>query len=96
LTTLLDNKAAEGRKVAADVKKDTRVKKILEQTGNSRSQVKAAVTSVRKTADVSLVAGRSAGRKQAGNASSQVKAAVTSLRRSGATITDAAAETVKH
>jgi hypothetical protein len=96
LTTLLDSKAAEGRKVAADVKKDTRVKKILEQTGNSRSQVKAAVTSVRKTADVSLVAGRSAGRKQAGNASSQVKAAVTSLRRSGATITDAAAETVKH
>ncbi|MEX2503898.1 MAG: hypothetical protein WD378_03550 [Egicoccus sp.] len=95
LTTLLDSKAAEGRKVAKDVQKDTRVKKILEQTGNTRSQVKAAATSVRKTADVSLLAGRNAGRKQAGNATSQVKAAVTSLRRSGATITDAAAETVQ-
>ncbi|HSK22544.1 MAG TPA: hypothetical protein VK906_05180 [Egicoccus sp.] len=96
LTTLLDSKAAEGRKVAADVKKDTRVKKILEQTGNTRSQVKAAVTSVRKTADVSLVAGRSAGRKQAGNATSQVKAAVTSLRRSGATVADAASKTIQN
>lgn len=96
LTTLLDSKAAEGRKVAKEVQKDTRVQKVLEQTGNTRSQVKAAVTSVRKTADVSLLAGRTAGRKQAANAQSQVKAAVTSLRRSGETIADAAAETIQN
>ncbi|MFA9445527.1 hypothetical protein [Egicoccus sp. AB-alg6-2] len=95
LTSLLDKKAAEGRKVAADVRSDARVKRILDQTGNTRSQVKAAVTSVRKTADVSVVAGRTAGRKQAGNATSQVKAAVTSLRRSGATVADAAVETLQ-
>lgn len=94
VTALLDKKAAEGRKLTRDVRKDARVKRILEQTGNTRSQVKAAVTSVRKTADVSVAAGRTAGRKQATNASSQVKAAVTSLRRSGATVADAAAETV--
>jgi hypothetical protein len=94
LTELLDKKAAEGRKVAREVRKDARVKRIVEQTGNSRSQVKAAVTSVRKTADVSLAAGRNAGLKQAGNAATQLKAAATSLRKSGATVTDAAAKTV--
>ena len=95
LTTMLDKKAAEGRKVAAEVRKDARVKKVLDQTGTTRSQVKAAVTSVRKTADVSLSAGRTAGRQQATNATGQVKAAVTSLRRSGATVTDVAAETIQ-
>jgi hypothetical protein len=60
-----DKKAAEGRKVAEQVKKDSRVQRILDQTGNTRSQVKGAVTSVVKTADVTVEAGRS-GRPQAG------------------------------
>lgn len=94
LTTLLDKKAAEGRKVAADVRKDARVARLLEQTGNTRSQVKSAVTSVRKTADVTVAAGRSAGRKQAEVAASQLKGAATSLRRSGEAVADAAVDTV--
>jgi hypothetical protein len=89
-----DKKAAEGRKVAEQVKKDGRVQRILDQTGNTRSQVKGAVTSVAKTADVTLEAGRKAGKEQAENALTQVKGAATSLRKSGETIADAAAETV--
>jgi len=94
LTTLLDKKAAEGRKVAADVRKDARVARLLDQTGNTRSQVKAAVTSVRKTADVTVAAGRSAGRKQAEVAATQLKGATTSLRRSGQVVGDIAADTL--
>jgi hypothetical protein len=89
-----DKKAAEGRKVAEQVKKDARVKRILDQTGNTRAQVKGAVTSVVKTADVTLEAGRKAGKEQAENALTQVKGAATSLRKSGETIADAAAETI--
>ncbi|MFA9429040.1 hypothetical protein [Egicoccus sp. AB-alg2] len=95
LTTLIDKKAAEGRKVTADVRRDARVARLLEQTGTTRSQVKAAVTSVRKTADVTVAAGRNAGRRQAELAASQLKAAATSLRRSGETVVDAAAETTQ-
>jgi len=94
LTTLLDKKATEGRKVAADVRNDARVARLLEQTGNTRSQVKAAVTSVRKTADVTVAAGRSAGRKQAEVAATQLKGATTSLRRSGQVVGDTAADTL--
>jgi hypothetical protein len=89
-----DKKAAEGRKVAEQVKKDERVQRILDQTGNTRSQVKGAVTSVVKTADATVEAGKQAGRKQAETAISQVKGAATSVRKSGETIADAATETV--
>lgn len=88
---VFDEHAAEGRKLVTELKKDQRVSRVLDQTGNSRSQVKAAVTSVTKTFDVAL----DAGRKQADVATSQVKAAVTSLRRSGETIADAVEETVE-
>jgi hypothetical protein len=86
-----DKKAAEGRKVAEQVKKDERVQRILDQTGTTRSQVKGAVTSVAKTAD----AAAEAGRKQAESARTQVKGAATSVRKSGETIADVAAETVE-
>jgi hypothetical protein len=86
-----DKKAAEGRKVAEQVKKDERVQRILDQTGTTRSQVKGAVTSVAKTAD----AAAEAGRKQAESARTQVKGAATSVRKSGETIADVAAETLE-
>jgi hypothetical protein len=47
----LDSKADEGRKVAEAVRSDARVKKVLAQTSSTRSQVKAAVTSVRRSAE---------------------------------------------
>jgi hypothetical protein len=90
-----DSKAAEGRKVAEQVKKDARVQRILDQTGNTRTQLKGALTSVVKTADVTVEAGRDAGRKQAENAMTQVKGAATSVRKSAETIADAAAETTE-
>ncbi len=57
----LDDKASEGRKVAETVRRDDRVKRVLDQTVNTRKQVKAAVTSVRKTADVAVDATRGEG-----------------------------------
>lgn len=83
-----DTKAADGRKVADSVRSDERVKRILEQTDNTRSQVKGAITSVVKTGSV---AGE-AGREQADKATSQVKAAATSTRRTAGTVVDAATE----
>ncbi|GGI05108.1 hypothetical protein [Egicoccus halophilus] len=92
LTELLDKKATEGRRVAADVRSDARVARLLEQTGATRSQVRAAVSSVRRTADVTVAAGRFAGRRQAEVATNQVRTAATSVRRSGATVADTAAD----
>ena len=78
----LEAKAVEGRKAADELAKDPRVervtstlKPVLDQAGNTRSQVKAAVTSVTKTANV---AGEAAN-KQFGNVTAQAKGAVTSL-----------------
>jgi hypothetical protein len=74
-----DAKAAEGRKLAEQVKNDQRVQRVLDQTGATRSQVKGAVTSVAKTADVAVEAGRKAGKNQAESAATQVKGAVSSV-----------------
>ena len=87
-----DGKAAEGRKFADELKSDDRVKKVLDQTGNTRSQVKAAFTSVIKTGEVATEAGR----KQAETATSQVKAAATSARKSAETVAEAAQETTSN
>ncbi|MEX1177513.1 MAG: hypothetical protein WEB09_03540 [Nitriliruptor sp.] len=72
-----DSKATEGRKLVETLKNDTRIAKFLDQSGNTRSQVKAALTSVTKTLDVAL----GAGRKQAETATSQIKGATTSVTR---------------
>lgn len=69
-----DAKAAEGRKLADQVKQDERIATLLDRTTTSRSQVKAALTSATKTADVAI----DASRKQLGVARSQAKGAVTS------------------
>lgn len=78
----LEARAAAGRKAAEELRKDPRVervttslKPVVHQANNTRSQVKAAVTSVTKTANV---AGEAA-TKQFGNVTSQAKGAVTSL-----------------
>ena len=69
-----DAKAAEGRKLADQVKQDERIATLLDRTTTSRSQVKAALTSATKTADGAIEAGR----KQLDVARSQAKGAVTS------------------
>lgn len=81
-----DTRANEGRKLIEELKKDQRVNKFLDQTSNTRSQVKAALTSVTKTGQAAF----DAAREQADTASSQVKGAVTSLRKSAGAATDAA------
>lgn len=86
-TRVVDGRAAEGKKVIEVVVKDERVSRVLDQTSNTRSQLKAALTSVTKTADV---AGEAAG-KQAETARTQVKGATTSVRSS----TDQARSQVK-
>ena len=83
-----DTKVADGRKVADSVRSDDRVKRVLEQTDNTRSQVKGAITSVVKTGSV---AGE-AGREQAATAASQVKAATTSARKTAETVAEAATD----
>ena len=84
----VDSKAAEGRKTLATVAKDERVVRVLDQASNTRSQLKAALTSVTKTA---AVAGEAAG-GQARTAKSQVKAAATSAKKSAETLADAATD----
>lgn len=87
-----DAKAKEGSKVIAELRKDDRVQRIetqidrvLSQAKNSRSQVKAAITSLRKTADVAIAAGLA----QADTAKSQIKAAATSVSKTALTAVDA-------
>lgn len=75
---LVDQRAAEGKKVFEVVVKDDRVARVLDQTSSTRAQVKAALTSVTRTADVATEA---AG-KQAGTARSQIKGASTTVRHS--------------
>lgn len=73
LERYLDTKAADGREVAERLRQDERVATLLDRTNVSRAQVKAAVTSATKTADVAVEAGR----KQIDLARSQAKGAVT-------------------
>lgn len=83
-----DGKAADGRRIAEEVRSDERVKRVLDQTGNTRSQVKGALTSVVRTGSAATEAGRA----QADTATSQIKGAVTSIARTGAVAADAGRE----
>ena len=85
----VDRKAADGRRVVDEVTSDERVAKILDQTAATRSQLKAALTSVTKTGSA---AAEAAG-KQADVAKSQVKAAATSVRKSAETVTETVTDT---
>ncbi|MFP4635138.1 MAG: hypothetical protein ACLFRD_04685 [Nitriliruptoraceae bacterium] len=85
---LLERKAADGRQAIGEVTSDERVAKVLDQTAATRSQLKAALTSVTRTGTVAAEAAS----KQAGTAKSQVKAAATSVRKSADTLTEAVTE----
>lgn len=89
-----DAKATTGRTVADDFAKNPQVKAILDQAKNARSQVKAAITSLRKTATTTVETGVEAGKKQAGTAKSQVKAAATSIQKTAETAVEAGRELV--
>lgn len=87
-----DERASEGRKVREQLRDNERyatfeeqLSQITEQAKATQRQLKAALTSVRKTADVAL----DAGREQARNAKTQVKAAATSARKSAVTVVEA-------
>jgi hypothetical protein len=75
---VFDKKAAEGRKLAEEVKSDERVASVLRQTENTSQQIRGAVTSVTKTPQVAV----DAAHDQAEIAKSQTKAAVTTTRNS--------------
>jgi hypothetical protein len=75
---VFDKKAAEGRKLAEEVKSDERVAAVLRQTENTTQQIRGAVTSVTKTPQVAA----DAAHDQAEIARSQTKAAVTTTRNS--------------
>lgn len=83
-----DGKAADGRRITEEVRSDQRVKRVLDQTGNTRSQVKGALTSVVRTGSVATEAGRA----QADTAASQIKGALTSIARTGTAAADAGRE----
>ena len=87
-----DAKAAAGADRVAELRKDERVARVetafepvTDQVKIARSQVKGAITSVRKTVDAAVEAGRA----QADNARSQVKAAATSTRKTVDTVVEA-------
>jgi hypothetical protein len=75
---VFDKKAAEGRKLAEELKSDDRVAAVLRQTENTSQQIRGAVTSVTKTPLVAV----DAAHDQAEIAKSQTKAAVTTTRNS--------------
>lgn len=81
-----DARATEGRKLLTSLERDQRISKLVEQGKNTRSQLKGALTSVTRTADVATEAAR----KQAETATSQVKAAVTSVRKTADAVPGAA------
>lgn len=81
-----DAKAVEGRKLIDALKKDQRVNRFLDQTASTRAQIKAAVTSLTRTAETAVEAGK----KQADVATAQLKGAVTSVRKSATAASDAA------
>jgi hypothetical protein len=75
---VVDGKAADGKRIVDDVVRDERFARVLDQTANTRSQLKAALTSVTRTADVTA----DAASEQASTARRQVKAATTSVQHS--------------
>lgn len=87
-----DTKASEGRTVVDDLVKRPGVRRFLDQASTARSQVEAAITSIRRTAGETVDAGVQAGRGRARTAKSQTKAAVTSVQRTAGAAVDAASE----
>ena len=80
---LLDEKAAQGKSITDGILNDDRVRRVLDQAKTAQSQVKGALTSVRKIGGAAVGAATSAGKTQAETAKSQVKAAGTSVKKTG-------------
>lgn len=78
---LLDEKAAQGRGLTEGILNDERIRRVLDQARTAQSQVKAALTSIRKTGGAAAGAATTAGKQQASTATSQVKAAATSVKK---------------
>lgn len=78
---LLDEKAAQGRGITEGILNDDRVRRVLDQAKTARSQVKGALTSIRRTGGAAAGAASTAGKEQATTAKSQVKAAATSVKK---------------
>ncbi len=76
-----DEKAAQGRSITEGILSDERVRRVLDQARTAQSQIKAALTSIRRTGEDAAGAASSAGKEQASTAKSQVKAAATSVKR---------------
>ncbi len=76
-----DEKAARGRSLTEGVLNDERVRRVLDQAKTAQSQVKAALTSIRKTGESAASAATTAGKAQGENAKAQVKAAGTSVKK---------------
>ena len=80
-----DAKVASGKRILSRKAFDD----LRSQAKTARSQVKGAVTSLRKTADQTVSAGVDAGLAQADKATSQVKAAVTSVSKTADAVVEA-------
>lgn len=91
-----DTKATEGRTIVDDLLQRPQVKSVVDQAKTARSQVKAAVTSIRKTATQTVSAGVTAGRKQADTAKSQAKAATTSIRKTAEVAVEAGKDLINN
>lgn len=74
-------KAAEGRTITDGLLNDERIRRVLDQAKTAQSQVKGALTSLRKTGEAAAGAAVSAGSEQAKTAKSQTKAAATSVKK---------------
>lgn len=85
-----DEKSAQGRTVAEDLLGDERVQRVVDQAKTAQAQVKAAITSIRKTGSATASGAARAGKEQGRAARSQVKAAATSVRKTAETAADAA------
>lgn len=86
----IEEKSAEGRTVTDELLSDGRVQRVLDQARNAQTQIKAALTSIRKGSGQAADTATAAGKEQAKAAKSQVKAAATSVRKTAKTAADAA------
>jgi hypothetical protein len=90
-----DEKATEGRTATEELLSDERLRRVVDQAKVARSQVKGALTSIRKTTDTAVSAGVEAGRAQARKATSQTKAAATSVQKTVDEAVDAAKDATR-
>ncbi len=91
-----DEKATEGRTVVDDLLEQPQLKSVVDQAKTARTQVKAAITSIRKTATETVSAGVEAGRKQADTARTRTKAATTSVKKTAEAALEATKDIVNN